>query len=70
MSKNIYTQLCEEIDRDFAILSSKSRDQLKSMIERAMREAHARGSASLSMSVPTDERPYRPPLKTPRPSAS
>lgn len=70
MSKNIYTQLCEEIDRDFAILSSKSRDQLKSMIERAMRDAHARGSASLSMSLPMDERPYRPPLKTPRPSAS
>ncbi len=68
MSKNIYTRLCEEIDQDFAILSEKSRDQLKSMIERAMREAHAQGSGSLSMSVELDERPARPPLKAPRPS--
>lgn len=70
MSKSIYTQLCEEVDRDFDILSTKARDQLKSMIERAMRDAHAQGHASVSLSLPMDERPYRPPLKTPRPSAS
>jgi hypothetical protein len=66
MSKNIYTQICEEIDQDFAILSNKARDQLKSMIDRAMRDAHARGAGSVSL--PMNERPARPPLKAPRPS--